>query len=264
VTLIIGIKCSDGVVVGADGAATFGNLSQTTIQQPVRKLTVVDGQMIVGTAGPVAIAQVYATEVARLSKSGRFTKNPERILTDVRDAVWPYVEKEWNAAGVVSRAMGPHAMQAAASHSVLAAGVAGQASLFQFNHQCSPEEATRDLPFISIGSGQPLADPFLAFLRRIFWTDALPVLAEGILATLWGLEHAILTNAGGVARPVQVTTLARGKDGKAWVATELTPEELTEHYQNIKEAEQALAGYKHAQKAAGVIETEVPSPPPPP
>jgi 20S proteasome alpha/beta subunit len=39
-TLIIGIKCSDGIVMGADGAATFGSLGQQTIRQGTKKLEV--------------------------------------------------------------------------------------------------------------------------------------------------------------------------------------------------------------------------------
>ncbi len=37
-TLIIGIKCSDGIVMGADGAATFATLGQPTIRQETKKL----------------------------------------------------------------------------------------------------------------------------------------------------------------------------------------------------------------------------------
>jgi ATP-dependent protease HslVU (ClpYQ) peptidase subunit len=263
VTLIIGIKCSDGVVVGADGAATFGNISQTTIQQPVRKLTVIEESIIVGASGPVAIAQVYVSEIRRLAKSGHFTKYPAGVFSGIRDAVWPQVEKEWKAAGVVSKAMGPQAMQSALSQAVVAMGILGQGSLVQFNHQCSPEEATSDLPFIAIGSGQALADPFLSFLRRIFWAKKLPGLSEGILATVWGLEHAIRINPGGVSGPVQIITLSRAKNSKGWVATELSDEELGEHRQNMIDAETALASYRKGQQAGGE-EAVAPPPTPPP
>lgn len=249
------------MVVGADGAATFGNVSQTTIQQPIRKLSIVDGHIIVGTSGPIAIGQAYTAEITKLSK-GNFKKSPDKILTDINQAVWPHIEREWKCAEVVSKLLGPQvAAQSALSGAVVAMSVYGQGSLFQFNHQCSPEEATLDLPFIAIGSGQALADPFLAFLRRIFWPKILPNLAEGILATLWALEHAILTNAGGVSKPVQIIKLSKAKDN-SWNALELSDEELGEHRQNMNDAERALANYRKGQQASDES-TSIPQPPVP-
>jgi hypothetical protein len=257
------MKCGDGVVVGSDGAATFCNISQTRIQQPVRKLSIIDGNIIVGASGPIGIGQAYAFEIGRLSKAGNFKKNPEKILSDIRAAVWPYVEKEWKGAEVAGKVIGPQVAQSAFSYAVVAMSFSDRGSLFQFNHQCSPEEAAKDLPFIAIGSGQHLADPFLAFLRRIFWPKTLPILPEGILATMWSLEHAILTNAGGVSRPIQIITLSKGKDGKGWAVTELSEEDLGEHRQNMLDAEQALANCRKGQQAASEDAVAPPPMPPP-
>lgn len=41
-TLIIGIKCRDGIVMGADGAATFEALGQHTIRQETTKLDILE------------------------------------------------------------------------------------------------------------------------------------------------------------------------------------------------------------------------------
>jgi hypothetical protein len=117
--------------------------------------------------------------------------------------------------------------------------LSGTLSLCQFDQQGTPEQATENLPFVAIGSGQPLADPFLSFLRRIFWPTRLPTLAEGVLATLWCLRQAIDTNAGGVADPIQIFAL--DSSGKV---KELEEIELGEHYQAIEGAERALAGFR--------------------
>src|SRR5690606_12875728 len=80
------------------------------------------------------------------------------------------------------------------SASIVALIVQGKPELFQFTFDAASEQATGDIPFIAVGSGQQLADPFLAFLRRIFWKDHLPTLNEGIFAALWTLKHAIDLN----------------------------------------------------------------------
>jgi hypothetical protein len=95
------------------------------------------------------------------------------------------------------------------------------------------ESKSRTLPC------QQIADPFLAFLRRVLWKDKSPSLGEGILATLWTLLHAIDTNPGGVADPIQLIILRR--EAKQYEARELSDSELGEHKQAVKELEVHLA-----------------------
>jgi 20S proteasome alpha/beta subunit len=256
VTLIVGIKCSDGVVIGADGAATFGPpFAEHTIQQSVRKLTGIDDQIILGVSGPIAFSQIYNREIEKLSKQ-QFLKKPETALASIQDAVWRHLEKEWNAAGTVSKALGQNALSAVLSGAVVAVSILDEPSLFQFNHQCTFEEATTYLPFVAIGSGQKLADPFLAFLKRIFWPNAPPLLSDGILATLWTLQQAIRTNTGGVSHPIQIMTLS--KIANKWAVRELAPGDLEEHEQNISDAEQALANYKKEQTTKAAVDIPIP------
>ena len=35
---------------------------------------------------------------------------------------------------------------------------------------------TKDMPFISLGSGKMSADPFLGFLRKVYWPSNLPTI----------------------------------------------------------------------------------------
>ena len=53
-TLIIGIQCEDGIVLGADGAATLAtSLGAGTVRQSVKKLTKIGQCIAIGTSGPV-------------------------------------------------------------------------------------------------------------------------------------------------------------------------------------------------------------------
>src|SRR5262245_30654943 len=62
----------------------------------------------------------------------------------------------------------------ALSKTMVALPIKRKLCLFQFDYSGAPEEATAELPFIALGSGQPIADPFLAFLKRILWKDHRP------------------------------------------------------------------------------------------
>ena len=132
-------------------------------------------------------------------------------------------------------------------------------SLFQFDQQCAPEEASSGLPFISIGSGQPLADPFLAFIRRIFWRDRLPTKAEGIFAALWTLQHAIETAPGGIGDPTQMI-LTEKVSNDQWQARELPQEELQEHKEAISCAECSLSNFRDSFKSTDSKDIPPPSP----
>ena len=66
-TLIVGIKCTEGIVVGADGAATLGNATGTrTVIQPVNKLHILQDRIIMGVSGQVGLGQLYCDRVEGL------------------------------------------------------------------------------------------------------------------------------------------------------------------------------------------------------
>lgn len=248
-TLIIGILCEDGVVVGADGMATFGSLGQRTIQQPTRKLVQIGECIAIGTSGPVGLGQRFAATLQDLWSTKKLSgKASHEATTILRDAFWQYAQREFEAAKVTAPVLGQSSLESAISYTVLAMPLDKKPCLIQFNQQCSPELATKDLPFIAVGSGQLLADPFLAFLRRIFWQNGLPKVSEGVLATVWSLEQAIRTNPGGVGPPIQIMTLE--KVGGDWKVRELVKSDFEEHRQAIADAESVLAKYRDYLKPA--------------
>jgi len=105
-----------------------------------------------------------------------------------------------------------------------------------------------------MGSAQGIADPFLAFLKRLLmWEKNLPTLGEGRLAAVWTIHHAVLTNPGGVAGPIQLGTLST-KEGKP-SATIIPEINIQEHLQQIKIAEDALT---NALRTPGRLKEPVP------
>lgn len=156
--------------------------------------------------------------------------------------MWKHVEPELKAAAIAQNVRGLHnTPMSSVCMTLVALPINKEPSLISYNPACASEEATKDIPFVAIGSGQFIADPFLAFIRRIFWNrDALPNINQGIFAVLWTLSHAIGTSAGGVGDPMQLGVLEKAQHGcKAKV---LTDPDLQEHRVAIQEAEDRLRG----------------------
>jgi Proteasome subunit len=260
-TLIVGILCEEGVVLGADGQATFGALGIRTIQQQVKKLNKIGECVAIATSGPIGLGQQYNATLQDLWVNNRLSgKTPHEVMAALQTSFWPHAEREFTAAKVTAQVLGSPALESAISYTMVAIPIKKRPCLIQFNHQCSPELATAALPFISLGSGQQLADPFLAFLRRIFWPNRLPKVSEGVLATLWSLQQAIRTNPGGVGPPIQIMTLEKQVQGE-FNARELPETDFAEHEQAIADAEVVLAKYRDYLQPAREAE-EPPSPMP--
>jgi 20S proteasome alpha/beta subunit len=265
-TLIIGVKCSDGVVIGADGAATFGNpLGQRTIIQPMAKLQVIQSCIVMGVSGQVGLSQLYCDRVEALWRDKKL--GMQVSLADVMRLLHGAIYQDAQAAIAGAAASVPFlGNNAAAALAVTASIIAlpvggntGRPELIQCNHLGMAEVATNDLPYVAIGSGQALADPFLAFLRHIFWPGSLPKLADGVFATVWTLLHAIRVTPGGVAEPIQVATLAYKGHGRELFAAEISTDHLQELRQHIQEAESYLANFRDSPQAP----TSLPPPAPP-
>lgn len=244
-TLIVGIKCQNGVVLAADGAATFGlpmGQGYTIKQTTARKLRIIGDHCVLGVSGPIGLSQCYHDEIDTYIRS-RNNRTPWKTGAEARSwlqtAMWKHAGPAWERAATVGRATGQANVSDALHSSVVALPLGDSGCLIQFTEQCNAEEASSDLPFVSIGSGQPAADPFLAYLRRVLWPDALPFLHDGTLAAVWTLDHAIQTQAGFVAEPIQVVVLKQ--DGaKAWKAEELSAADLGEHKEMIATLEDEM------------------------
>lgn len=133
---------------------------------------------------------------------------------------------------------------------MIAAPIKGEPCLVEYaTNNFQPEFKKDKLFYVSMGSGQPLADPFLAFVSRVLWKDELPDLELGKFGVYWTLSHTIRLAPGMVGPPIKIAVLR--EDNGAWVAS------LSEETQ---EAAQFVAGLEEriGQKfAAPVTEADV-------
>src|ERR1019366_7777330 len=230
-TLLIGIKCTNGLVIAADGATTFGDsLGNRTIRQPSRKLAIVNDRMIVAVTGSVGLQQRFVGELGSIQPGAGAKRH--QIMELLAGAIRKPMRDEYQTCEAFKGALGNSSIQGMITGTMVGIMVQGDPTLIKFDHQGSPECASENLRFISLGSGQPLADPFLAFLRRIFWRDKPPSLNDGVFAATWTLHHAIEMHPGGVDHPVQVMTLQATTGGGCEIH-ELAEADLQEHLQAI-------------------------------
>ena len=68
-TLLVGVLCTDGVVIGSDSAATLGS---GVLQSPVKKVYVVNDSILVATAGSVGLGQRFRHVVAQAADDEEF------------------------------------------------------------------------------------------------------------------------------------------------------------------------------------------------
>jgi 20S proteasome alpha/beta subunit len=256
-TLIVGILCKDGVAVAADSAATYGALGQPTISQLTKKITIVDKSVIVACSGAIGLSQRFVEDITQLWRGNAFSgSTPVAAGTKIGAKLKEHIVPEMNVAQFARNVVGQSAISNATCLTITALPVSKAPTLIQFTEIGSPEVASANLPFVSIGGGQLTADPFLAFLRNLFWPDREPLLADGIFTALWTLKHAIAHTPGGLALPIDIAVLE--KQGSSWSARMLSTEELQEHEQNIHSAEEALVNFK-APKAEKLEPPPLPS-----
>lgn len=218
-TVLVGIKCRDGVIIGSDSSATFAAGQIRTIEQTTKKIEIVDGKIIVAGTGQIGLGQRFCDQVEQGWKNGAF-KSLRAI---------PMATKICCLAGVDF------------GSTQTSKGQYGALVAFPANHELhlcefatsdfQPELKTENIWYVSMGSGQLIADPFLGLMRKVFWNDGMPTLQDGIFIATWTLQHAIDVNAGGVNGPIQLAVLKNEKTGP--VARMLGQGEIDEHQQNV-------------------------------
>jgi 20S proteasome alpha/beta subunit len=257
-TLIVGILCEDGVVLASDSAATYSAGAAFTIgQQEVTKVHRLGNDLVYASTGAIGVSQLIIAELTGLSTNKYFTKNVTalEVMKTLSRTIAEQVKHLFESAQRLVPLVGQNeAAMSVLCKSLVGAAVRKEPVLYQFDYGGAPEQATEKLPFIALGSGQAMADPYLAFLRRILWKDRRPTVAEGRLVAAWTIRHVSQTAVGFVGGPIQLATLAIS-DGVPSV--ELA--DPAEHDGSIEEAEAALRDYFRRRR-----EGPAPAPPKPP
>lgn len=231
-TVLVGVLCDGGVVIGADSSATFGTVQAPTIEQPVDKLHIVENRMIVAMSGQLGHGQRFLDQIEKLYGKGNLKKSPLEIgkaisgaaLTDF-NATIP------NLAQVVTNRQLPFCALVASVHNK-------KPYLIEFEPgTLQPELKDNNLWYVSMSSGAKIADPFLGIMRNSILAGGPPSLATGKFAVYWTLHHTCEVNPGGVKEPIRIAVL----DAKSSEAKLLSEDELREHHGMIGETYKYLS-----------------------
>jgi 20S proteasome alpha/beta subunit len=254
-TVIVGLRCADGVVIGADSSATFGpNMMMKTIEQAVQKVFVIENRYLLAGTGEIGLCQRFA-EVIRQAHLKNTLKGSH---VDIGKIICQNAREDFASTGVQEGRFG----------GLVAYPIHKETCLCEFAvKDLQPEWKEGKMWFSSMGSGQAITDPFLGLLRKVFFPETVPSVTEGIFIAMWALQHAIELNPGGINGPAQIAVL-RNTDGKP-EAKLLDDSELQEHIANVAAAEAHLAKYKDILRGvvpadAGTLVDEQKIPPAPP
>ena len=246
-TLVVGILCTDGVVIGTDSATTQVQGQLPTIEQPNReKIKIVENKVIVAGTGAVGFGQRFEHEVRKCMNVEDFWEmdaiEAGRILSRV----------------TLDNFQSTHPPQIGYG-SLMALPCKKEFSLIEFEvGTFQPELKTKSGWYVSMGAGKLVADPLLGFMRRVFWGDSPPTRQDGVFAATMVLTLGCEMAPQGVSGPIQIAVLAKNEDGKIQ-AQRISQEEQQEHLENVKSAIEYFGNYHRSILGQDDAPPEVPS-----
>jgi len=252
-TVLVGVLCTDGVVIGADSIATSSSGPHRLIQiRSDDKIRIIGDRVIIAGTGSVGLGQRFEAIVQKSWNEKTFQKAPLECVRHLSGATL----KDFSETGVQR-----HPQNGIGFGALLACPFGDKPELTEFGWtDFQPERKTPRMHFVSTGSGQVLADPFLAFASRVLWKEQQPDVKTASFGVYWALDHAIKYAPGGVGEPIAIATLRREKG--TWTARLLKEEEMQEQAQHIAEIEQRIGNYP-SEIITQAQPTTPPTPPPP-
>lgn len=234
-TAIVGVRCPDGVVIGADSALTVSASSREPIieQKTEKKIQIIGGRVIVAASGFTGHTKRFVNVVETMWRDKEFENKTSLQIAKqlsakgIADFAETHVSRKFEFDTFVAYPArdGPTLCE-------LAGGVEFQ-----------PDIKTLDESWCtSIGKGIPLTEPFLALLRSVFWSDGPPNVQGGIFTVMWTLMHAVELSPGGIRDPIWIAVLA-SKRGQ-YKARLLESSELEEHRDVVRSAHQHLGEFR--------------------
>ncbi len=242
-SLIVGIRCADGVVIAASGPASLPSADgRPAARQEARRLRVVAGQAVLGVAGHDGLAQEMALSLERCLVGPDRRDSAEDVLrAKIRDALAAPIQRTFAIHGTLQGlpGLGISSQDYAISHSILAIPLHRTLRLYAFDPECSLTEITDELRCAAVGSARYAAEPFLAFLRRVLIGNDSPTLATGELAAYWTVHQAIRNRVAGLTYPIQLISVTRTPEGSIEIV-ERGEQEIASLRQAMEQAEERV------------------------
>jgi hypothetical protein len=213
VTVLVGVRCTDGVVIGADSVATSATGANALMSiESNDKIRIFPDGVIMAATGAVGFSQRLTHHIEQ-AISGHVFRNlsahdctvniSKRLLTDFQNSLVQSYQPQGLRFGAL-----------------LAAAIKGEPCLIEYGTTDFQPEIKQDkLFYVSMGSGQVLAEPFLAFVSRVLWKGIMPTVKDAMFGVYWVLDHTIKLAPGGVGGAIKLAILH--KPAAAWIAEEI-------------------------------------------
>ena len=193
-TLIIGVKCEDGIVLGADGA-----IADISIRMGGKKLSPILNSGMIGHAGPTGLGQ----RLTEALESGLKLNTPKELLKNcIQDIYYAVIQNDWKIINEAKVVYGEQVVNSITS--LMALYFHDEFRLINIGACCEIYEITFEIPIFCIGSGKFNADSFLAFIWRVIWSGKIPKISDALLGVYWTIDHSIKITPGGIAEPIQM------------------------------------------------------------
>jgi hypothetical protein len=208
-----------------------------------KKLSVVGGQAVLAVAGHDGLAQEMALSLERsLGEPEQREATESMLRSKLRDALAAPVQRTVALHRTLQGlpGFGVTSNEYVISQSLLAIPFNNSLRLFVLDPECSLTEVTQNLACAAVGSAKQIADPFLAFLRKVLWDEPdHPNIAQAELTAYWTVRHAIENNPAGLSYPIQIVVMTRSGGGSIEIV-ERGEREMDVMQQVIEEAEEAI------------------------
>lgn len=232
-TLIVGIRCVDGIVLAAESGAIPGS-GDVDVTEGVQKIYPIDNRFLVALGGFSGQARRYLEAIRRLN-----IEDPRSILCfDIQEAILtavaPMVSDVAVAAKNARDISGSEGLGHVLAEALVAFLGADGLCLTHVNAygQCDRIDETL---YHVIGAGEKVAVPFLSYIKRHVWRHKQPTMATGIISALWMLRFAH-NCAGDFGPPWTVATL-QSVNGTASIEF-LNDDVLDPHHRSIEALEE--------------------------
>lgn len=255
-TVLVGVLCQDGVVIGADSVATMGMRGQFTIKhEPVTKISLIGRKVILAGTGAIGLNQRFERVLERAVQNSVF---------DVPKAgsAKSGVDVARDLAADLVKDFGSTAVERGQYGALVAFELGGTPYLVEYDAQTlQPELKTKEMWYVSMGCGQLIADPFLGFIRIVFWNNGLPKVEDAKFAVAWALHQTIELNTGGVGGKERMAVLQKPKTGKPYEPQMLDEDALAEHQGNVQGAIEHLRRYRDIMQGKTGQQEDIPKAP---
>ncbi len=196
----------------------------------------IENDILFASSGPIGLGQQIADIIDNDSNHihlDLYHQYAPKGQVKIRGHIGPAL----HTAGLASQLIGGAAQADALCGCLLAANFKDGVKLVEISPQGGWEYLSENIPFVCIGSGKANADPFMRYLRSVFFQDQSPNLNEAVLAAYWTVQACIDAGTQGVGMGVDVFVLDAA--GEKPAARQLEEADLAEAKSFVKEAEDA-------------------------